>query len=80
MSEATFKPVLAMAAPKKNQNLPGWTDAGLQGGSFLLTIVQSAAQFAPVPYLQLAADSALFIVNTIAVSQYPSSQIYTSVI
>ncbi|KAF8185717.1 hypothetical protein BJ912DRAFT_972966 [Pholiota molesta] len=55
-----------MAAANKNRNLPSWTDAGLQGGSFLLTIVQSAAQLAPVPYLQQAAGSALFIINTVA--------------
>lgn len=44
-------------------------DHVLQGGTFLLTVVQEAAKYAPVPYLQEAAGSVLLIFNTIAATK-----------
>ncbi|KAJ3514309.1 hypothetical protein NLJ89_g2452 [Agrocybe chaxingu] len=40
-------------------------EIGAEGGNLLLTLVQEAARFAPIPYLQLAADTTLKIVNTV---------------
>ncbi|KAF9477007.1 hypothetical protein BDN70DRAFT_881640 [Pholiota conissans] len=58
-----------MASKASSKPKPGsvsWSDAGLQSGMTLLTLVQEAAQYAPIPYLQQAAGSVLLIVNTIA--------------
>lgn len=56
----------------KRSSSDGSYDTGdkfLQGGSFLLTLVQDAAQYAPVPYLQDAAGSVLYIFNAIAAAK-----------
>lgn len=62
-----------MAAEQKNPTsskpkIYDTTDHGLQQGTFLLNVVQEVAKYAPIPYLQNAAGSCLFLVNTVAVS------------
>ncbi|KAJ3507991.1 hypothetical protein NLJ89_g6001 [Agrocybe chaxingu] len=40
-------------------------DAAIQAGTLLLALVKEAAEFAPIPYLKIAAGTTLKIVNTV---------------
>ncbi|CAA7270604.1 unnamed protein product [Cyclocybe aegerita] len=50
---------------KKREKGTDWFEAGVQGGTILLALVKEAAEFAPVPYLKIAAGTTLKIVTTV---------------
>ena len=56
-----------MASGPPQPQIYDLTDHGLQQGTFLLNVVQEVAKYAPIPYLQEAAGSVLFLFNTVAV-------------
>ncbi|KAJ3512501.1 hypothetical protein NLJ89_g3485 [Agrocybe chaxingu] len=50
---------------KKKEKGTDWLEAGVQGGAILLALVKEAAEFAPIPYLKIAAGTTLKIVTTV---------------
>ncbi|KDR86116.1 hypothetical protein GALMADRAFT_235354 [Galerina marginata CBS 339.88] len=51
--------------PSKDKSSTDWKDASIEGGILLLTLVQEAAAFSPVPWLKQAAGTTVRIVQTV---------------
>jgi len=52
----------------KNPKPSDWLQVGLDGGMFLLGIVQDISSLAPIPYLSVAAGLTIKIVEAVQVS------------
>ena len=59
--------------PKKSRGngIGDLMDNSIQATNLVLNMVQQAAQYAPVPYLQQAAKATLVIMDNIQVSETP---------